>query len=110
MRRVAAAAAAGGAEGGRGRRHRPPAPPPPPPPAHYVFALGVSRFISCSHWLLQLADGSSFLLRALGSGLWPAAVLASEVVQTFILADFCYYYVKSYADGSGVIHLAAGIV
>ena len=77
--------------------------------AHYVFALGLSRFISCAHWLLQLADGNSFLLRALGSGLWPAMVLLSEIVQTFILADFCFYYVKSYADGSGVIHLAAGI-
>lgn len=78
--------------------------------AHYVFALGLSRFVSCAHWLLQLVDGNSFLLRAIGSGLWPAMVLLSEIVQTFILADFCYYYVKSYADGSGVIHLAAGIV
>ena len=30
--------------------------------------------------------------------------------QTFILADFCYYYIKSYAEGTGVIHLPAGIV
>lgn len=78
--------------------------------AHYVFALGLSRFISCAHWLLQIVDGDSFLLKAIGSGLWPAAVLLSEIVQTFILADFCFYYVKSYAEGSGVIHLAAGIV
>ncbi|KAK9822381.1 hypothetical protein WJX81_006024 [Elliptochloris bilobata] len=78
--------------------------------AHYVFALGLSRFISCAHWLLQIIDGDSFLLQAIGSGLWPLMVLASELVQTFILADFCYYYVKSYAEGSGVIHLAAGIV
>lgn len=78
--------------------------------AHYVFALGLSRFISCAHWLLQIVDGDSFLLKAIGSGLWPAAVLLSEIVQTFVLADFCFYYVKSYAEGSGVIHLAAGIV
>lgn len=78
--------------------------------AHYVFALGVSRFISCAHWILQIVDGDSFLLQAIGSGIWPAMVLLSEVVQTGILADFCYYYVKSYAEGSGVIHLAAGIV
>ncbi|BDA51668.1 ER lumen protein-retaining receptor [Coccomyxa sp. Obi] len=78
--------------------------------AHYVFALGLSRFISCAHWILQLVDGDSFLLQALGSGIWPVMVLLSEVVQTFILADFCYFYVKSYAEGSGVIHLAAGIV
>jgi ER lumen protein retaining receptor len=37
-------------------------------------------------------------------------VLVSEVVQTFILADFCYYYVKSFAEGTGVIQLPAGVV
>ena len=26
--------------------------------------------------------------QALGSGIWPAMVLLSEVVQTFVLADF----------------------
>ena len=113
--------------------------------AHYVFALGLSRFVSCAHWVLQVGDfflcelvetsakgrctatapagmsalwvpsctcslsctlgavkspahvvcaslqiidGDSFLLQAIGSGLWPAMVLLSEIVQTFILADF----------------------
>ena len=36
--------------------------------AHYVFALGLSRFISCAHWILQLVDGDSFLLQV-----WPSA-------------------------------------
>ncbi|GFR51382.1 hypothetical protein Agub_g13811 [Astrephomene gubernaculifera] len=78
--------------------------------AHYVFALGLSRFLSCAHWILQILEGNKYLLQALGSGLWPVMVLASEVVQTCILADFCYYYVKSYAEGSGVVRLPAGIV
>ena len=78
--------------------------------AHYVFALGLSRFISCAHWILQIMDGDKYLWQALGSGLWPVMVLISEVVQTFILADFCYYYVKSYAEGSGIIHLPPGVV
>ncbi|KAL6776724.1 hypothetical protein ACKKBF_B30685 [Auxenochlorella protothecoides x Auxenochlorella symbiontica] len=78
--------------------------------AHYVFALGLSRFISCAHWVLQILDGDKYLWQALGSGIWPIMVLVSEVVQTFILADFCYYYVKSYAEGTGIIHLPAGIV
>ena len=56
--------------------------------AHYVFALGVARFISCAHWILQIVDGDSFLLKAIGSGLWPALVVISELVQTLILADF----------------------
>ena len=41
-------------------------------------------------WMLQILDGDSFLLKAMGSGLWPAMVLVSEIVQTFILADFWY--------------------
>ncbi|KAF5832248.1 KDEL receptor B [Dunaliella salina] len=78
--------------------------------AHYVFALGLSRFMSCAHWLLQIMEGNKYLLQALGSGLWPVMVLLSEIVQTFILADFCYYYVKSYAEGTGVIRLPTGVV
>ena len=42
----------------------------------------------------QVLDSRGDLLTALGHGLWPSMVLLSEVVQTFILADFCYYYVK----------------
>ena len=78
--------------------------------AHYVFALGLSRFISCAHWLLQIFAGDRFLWAALSSGLWPIMVLVSEVVQTFILADFCYYYVKSFAEGTGIVQLPAGVV
>jgi ER lumen protein retaining receptor len=78
--------------------------------AHYVFALGLSRFISCSHWILQILEGDKFIWRALGNGIWPVMVLLSEIVQTFILADFCYIYVKSFAQGSGVIQLPAGVV
>ncbi|KAK4787940.1 hypothetical protein SAY86_011773 [Trapa natans] len=63
--------------------------------AHYVFALGIARFLSCAHWVLQVLDTRGRLLTALGYGMWPSMVLFSEIVQTFILADFCYYYVKS---------------
>ncbi|KAF3778888.1 hypothetical protein EJ110_NYTH42610 [Nymphaea thermarum] len=42
-----------------------------------------------------VVDTGGRLLTALGYGLWPSMVLLSEIVQTFILADFCYYYVKS---------------
>ncbi|KAK6143422.1 hypothetical protein DH2020_023770 [Rehmannia glutinosa] len=80
--------------------------------AHYVFALGVARFLSCAHWVLQ---GIGFghrghLLVALGYGLWPSMVLLSEIVQTFILADFCYYYVKSVFGGQLVLRLPSGVV
>ena len=78
--------------------------------AHYVFALGLSRFVAASHWILQLLEGNSMLYRSLTS-MWPAMVLVSEVVQTGILADFCWIYVKSYRSGTGTIVLpSVGIV
>lgn len=43
-----------------------------------------------------MLDTRGHLLVALGYGLWPSMVLISEIVQTFILADFCYYYVKRF--------------
>lgn len=49
-------------------------------------------------------------MQALGSGVWPVMVLLSEVVQTLILADFCYYYVRAYAQGVDLVQLPAGIV
>jgi len=78
--------------------------------ANYVFALGVARFLSCAHWILQVFDGESYLATAIGSGLWPVMVLFSEVVQTFILADFCYYYMISSLEGGSVVRLPAGLV
>ncbi|KAL5778202.1 hypothetical protein ACOSP7_011128 [Xanthoceras sorbifolium] len=78
--------------------------------AHYVFALGVARFLSCAHWILQVLDTRGHLLTALGHGLWPSMVLLSEIVQTFILADFCYYYVKSLVGGQLVLRLPSGVV
>lgn len=78
--------------------------------AHYVFALAIARFLSCAHWILQVLDGDSFLLNALGYGVWPSMVLVSEIVQTFILADFCYYYVKSVIDGQMMVRLPTNVV
>ncbi|KAG6525857.1 ER lumen protein-retaining receptor erd-2.2-like [Zingiber officinale] len=78
--------------------------------AHYVFALGVARFLSCAHWVLQVLDTRGRLLTALGHGLWPSMVLLAEIVQTFILADFCYYYIKSVVGGQLVLRLPSGIV
>ncbi|PSS31255.1 ER lumen protein-retaining receptor like [Actinidia chinensis var. chinensis] len=78
--------------------------------AHYVFALGIARFLSCAHWVLQVLDTRGRLLTALGYGLWPPMVLLSEIIQTFILADFCYYYVKSFVGGQLVLRLPSGVV
>ncbi|GAU49682.1 hypothetical protein TSUD_91820 [Trifolium subterraneum] len=91
--------------------------------AHYVFALGVARFLTFAHWILQLEfssctsptnllflatglDTRGHLLVAFVYGLWPSMVLISEIVQTFILADFCYCYVKRQL----VLRLPSGVV
>ena len=37
-------------------------------------------------------------------------VLLSEVVQTLILADFVYYYLKAMASGIEMVQLPSGIV
>ncbi|XP_075515746.1 uncharacterized protein LOC142550554 [Primulina tabacum] len=68
--------------------------------AHYVFALGVSRFFGCAHWIIQVYDSAGKYLFLVGAGYaWVPMVLLAEIVQTFILADFCYYYVKSVVNG-----------
>ncbi|KAL4192578.1 hypothetical protein AMTRI_Chr06g194950 [Amborella trichopoda] len=76
--------------------------------AHYVFALGVARFFGCAHWIFQvIATGGRYIF-LIGSGyFWPPMVLLAEVVQTFILADFCYYYVKSVMDGQLLVRLSS---
>lgn len=66
----------------------------------YLLALGASRFFACAHWVLQFVHSRSQLVHALvGGGAWPILVLVSELVQTLILADFCYLFVRSWATG-----------
>ncbi|CAF1982844.1 BnaC07g14900D [Brassica napus] len=80
--------------------------------AHYVFALGIARFLNCAHWILEVLDTRGGLLTALGYGtygLWPFMVILSEIIQTFILADFCYYYVQSLMGGQLVLRLPSGV-
>lgn len=56
--------------------------------AHYVFALGCSRFLSFSHWIFQFLIDWSSAYHSMGKGLWPLFVLLAEFIQTAIFADF----------------------
>ncbi|KAK1348916.1 ER lumen protein retaining receptor [Heracleum sosnowskyi] len=77
--------------------------------AHYVFALGISRFLGCAHWVISVYETAGTYLFLFGSGLfWLPTVLLSEVVQTFILADFCYYYMRSVVNGQLLVSLSNG--
>ncbi|KAK6780308.1 hypothetical protein RDI58_022492 [Solanum bulbocastanum] len=74
--------------------------------AHYVFALGVARFLGCAHWINQVYDTSGAYLYLAGRGyFWIPMVFLAEIVQTFILADFCYYYIKSVMSGQLLVRL-----
>ncbi|MCO5548212.1 hypothetical protein L7F22_001669 [Adiantum nelumboides] len=76
----------------------------------YVFALGIARYLSCAHWILQVVETCGRYLFRTGRGLWPGMILFSEFVQTSILADFCYYYIKSMVAGETVLRLPSGVV
>ncbi|KMZ66291.1 putative ER lumen protein retaining receptor [Zostera marina] len=79
--------------------------------AHYVFALGIARLFNCTQWALQLLGTHGGLLTFMAyDEPWPAMVLISEIVQTFILADFCYYYIKSILGGQVTLRLPSGVV
>ncbi|KAF5196057.1 Er lumen protein retaining receptor family protein [Thalictrum thalictroides] len=68
--------------------------------ALYVFALGVARFFSCAYWITMIIETRGQYLHFWGFGrLWMLMNLIAEFVQTFILADFCYYYAKRVTAG-----------
>ncbi|CAJ1949541.1 unnamed protein product [Sphenostylis stenocarpa] len=67
---------------------------------YYVFALGVSRFMALAYWIIQIYETGGTYLFLAGSGyFWFLAAFVAEMVQSFILADFCYYYMKSFVQG-----------
>ncbi|XP_057780219.1 uncharacterized protein LOC130998831 [Salvia miltiorrhiza] len=74
--------------------------------AHYVFALGIARFLGCAHWIIKVYKSSGRYLYLVGAGyIWFPMVLLAEIVQTFILADFCYYYIKGLMDGRLIVYM-----
>ncbi|KEH18130.1 ER lumen protein retaining receptor family protein [Medicago truncatula] len=67
---------------------------------YYVFALGVSRFFSLAYWIIHVYESGGRYLFFFGYGyFWMVVLQVLELVQSFILADFCYYYIKSFMQG-----------
>ncbi|CAL0324413.1 unnamed protein product [Lupinus luteus] len=66
----------------------------------YVFALGLSRFLGLANWIIQIYEtrGEYFFLDG-GGYFWYLIGFIAEMVHSFILADFCYYYIKSFTQG-----------
>ncbi|KAI3676343.1 hypothetical protein L1987_85949 [Smallanthus sonchifolius] len=74
--------------------------------ALYVFALGVSRFFEAAYWILRIFESTEAYLFLLGRGyFWVPMVLVAETFQTFILSDFCYYYMKSVVRGNRLLRV-----
>ncbi|KAG8048198.1 hypothetical protein GUJ93_ZPchr0008g12816 [Zizania palustris] len=63
----------------------------------------VSELLVTGYLLVKLSLNHRFCtpadLRPIVYCSGPSMVLLSEIVQTFILADFCYYYVRSLVGG-----------
>ncbi|KAK8921165.1 ER lumen protein retaining receptor [Platanthera zijinensis] len=78
--------------------------------AYYVFSLGVTRFLNTAHWIIQVVSSHGTILFGLVYGIWPAVVFISEIVQTLMLGDFCYYYIKSIVKGHSVLRLPSDSV
>ncbi|CAK8560185.1 unnamed protein product [Lathyrus sativus] len=67
---------------------------------YYVFALGISRFFALAYWIIHVYETRGRYLFFFGFGyFWMVVLQVLELVQSFILADFCYYYVKSFMQG-----------
>ncbi|KAJ4956052.1 hypothetical protein NE237_012835 [Protea cynaroides] len=78
--------------------------------AHYVFALGIARFLGCAYWIIRVIESGGTYLYLIGAGyIWLLIMLLAEIVQTFILADFCYYYVKSVMEGQLLMSLSSPV-
>ncbi|XP_042043543.1 ER lumen protein-retaining receptor erd-2.2-like [Salvia splendens] len=78
--------------------------------ANYVFALGVARFLGCAHWIIKVYDSAGAYLFLVGASYaWLPVVLLTEIVQTFILVDFCYYYIKSMMNGQLLVSLSSPV-
>ncbi|CAN6968642.1 unnamed protein product [Brassica oleracea var. botrytis] len=76
-----------------------------------VILRSFNQYISFSlSFTTKTKISGNYLIILAAEGLWPSMVLISEIVQTFILADFYYYYVKSVFGGQLALLLPSGVV
>ncbi|CAL5377055.1 unnamed protein product [Camellia sinensis] len=66
--------------------------------AHYVFALGVARFLSCAHWVLQRCFGQSWASSD-STRLW---IMAFDV---FLEVSLCYVFLLGLCNSEFYEHL-----
>lgn len=72
--------------------------------AHYVFGLGIARFLGCAYWIIMIIETGGQFLYFWGHGsIWFLTNIIAEIIQTFILADFVYYYGKGVMAGERLV-------
>ncbi|XP_059460536.1 uncharacterized protein LOC132189769 [Corylus avellana] len=88
-----------------------------PVTAQYICWLGFSRIVYVENWIIEilLTRGQSVIF--LGYAFvgydniwWTIMGVLSEIVNGFILADFCYYYVTIHFDDREDMQLPSGVV
>ena len=60
---------------------------------HYMFCLAVSRFMRLIFWMYMYLAGDTFIY-----------LVIADLLHTILLADFCYYYLKSSRGPSILLH------
>lgn len=73
--------------------------------AFYVFALGAERLFKFTYFFTVILKGimDGYITTYFDFGLF--LFIVSEIVQSFILADFVYYYLKIVSTGPMLMHL-----
>ncbi|XP_059459484.1 uncharacterized protein LOC132189027 isoform X1 [Corylus avellana] len=86
--------------------------------AQYICWLGYSRLVYVENWIIEILLTRGQSVTFLGYDFvsydniwWTIMGVLSEIVNGFILADFCYYYFTSHFDVDREdMHLPSGVV
>eukprot|EP00357_Protocruzia_adherens_P014358 CAMPEP_0115004286 /NCGR_PEP_ID=MMETSP0216-20121206/19105_1 /TAXON_ID=223996 /ORGANISM="Protocruzia adherens, Strain Boccale" /LENGTH=256 /DNA_ID=CAMNT_0002370231 /DNA_START=27 /DNA_END=797 /DNA_ORIENTATION=- len=60
--------------------------------SHYIFALGVARFLRLIFWVSMYMQGETFIY-----------LILADLLHTILLADFTYYYFRSIKSGTPLL-------
>jgi len=96
--------------------------------SHYIFCLAIARLLVIVHWSIQFLEPKSYMWNDIigpfmyrfnvppsylwikdRDGVWPMTVFLTEILQTFLYSDFCFYYVANLSTGGGSLRLPSGI-
>lgn len=79
--------------------------------SHYVFLLGAARFLHFMFWVSSYHELNDRYVDNPFHGGWFVGyiVLASQIVQLILMADYFYYYIKSVRQGGPMLLPSANV-